>query len=286
MQLLRCVLLLACTAAVGTQSADGASSIASAAEAAWTSILMGTEGRQLSDGVRALLMAELAQVGEQTWGKRWAMHRTLDFTHDAAASLALAEAAQLVESLREAVANGAPEEGPQDKDSKVCKPEDPDACSAPDLVSLPPGARAWASSIVAVQPAASPSALRTLRMELNKTAASAWENDKGTRRALDKVYEALASETLAMVADVVRTVREKVDTIVMQDKVQSKNGQPRRYLVREAAVGLAWDAQAAAMSGRMGGLHDDKCDSVEAGQSAGALLCVCTCACASACASA
>lgn len=263
------VLLITCTA-VDTGNADGSADIMLAAEAAWKDVLMGAEGR-LSDGVHALLRQELAQIGEHTWGKRWSMHRAIDSTHDAAASLALAEAKQLLESLREAVARTT-KNGKQEH--RVCpgasataeRAGDAGDCSAADQMSRSPGKTAWMSSLDAIQPGASRSARRLVRMELNETAASVWESKKRTRHALDRIFESLVSDTLAMVADVLGTLRERLDNLLMQDPRKSRSG-PRRYLVREAAVGLAWDAQAAAMSGRMGDLYDDKCDFVEAGQS-------------------
>jgi len=210
-------------------------------------------GAALSDGVRALLRQEIAQVAVHTWGKRLAVHRTLDAAHEAAATLALSEAAQLVESLRAA----ARKEGAGGADAGACRDDEPDA--------LPPEVRGWLSGRASLPPGASQSALRTVRHELAETASKAWETERATQRTLDRLQEKLVAQALAEVADALGSLREQLDAILMQSSHGSKSRQVRRYMVREAAVGLAWDDQAVASSGRLGDAPDDACELVEAG---------------------
>ena len=229
---------------------------------AWLSEL--SKSPYAANNTCSFLRQELAHVGAQTWAKRLAMHRSLDTVHDATASHALVETDQLFDALRASLQNdAAPTAGPEG----VCQSGDVGCAMAePDIGNLPGPARVWLSSLAA-SGSVSLSLHELVDREMRKIEDKSWGKKKAKRRALAALYETMISHKLSEVAQMVKALRDALDVEDGDDEDgdRTKRRRQRKYLVRESAVGLAWDDEAASTSGRVGGLEDDSCEFVEPG---------------------
>lgn len=190
------------------------------------------------------------------------MHRAVDGVHNSVTSFALQEVWQIVDQLRASLR--APAAGESSAEDQVCGQDD---CGLDgDLAPLPESMRVKLTSLRS-SPSVSEGMYQLITRQLLQVPGKAWGKEKATRIALDAVYQALASHALAGLAQLVGELRAALECpgSAAADQDCALQRRQRKYLVREAAVGLAWDQEAKDTSGRVGVCEDDACDFVEPG---------------------
>jgi hypothetical protein len=195
--------------------------------------------------------------------RRLAMHRAVDGVHNSVTSFALQEASQIVDQLRASLR--APASGESSADDQVCGQGGKCGMES-DLATLPQSMRVKLTSLQS-SPSVSEGMYQLIRRQLLQVPGKAWSKKKATRIALDAVYQALASHALAGLAQLLGALRAALECpgSVAAGQDCALQRRQRKYLVREAAVGLAWDKEAKDMSGRVGVCEDDACEFVEPG---------------------
>jgi hypothetical protein len=209
------------------------------------------------------LRQELAKCDMHALERRLAMHRALDGVHNSVTSFALQEASQIVDQLRASLRAPTGESAAHDQ---VCGQGGTDCGLDRDLAPLPESMRVKLTSLQS-SPSVSEGMYQLIRSQLLQVPGKAWSKKKATRIAFDAVYQALASHALAELAQLLGALRAALECpgSAAAGPDCALQRRQRKYLVREAAVGLAWDKDAKDMSGRVGECEDDACEFVEPG---------------------